>query len=486
MKKSSKRLIVAALMACLWMLSPISARAQAPWQTDSTTNPTWIASPSTANVGIGTATPQSRCDVSGYLSFGTNQISGFRKSAGKGILIDAYGPSDIEFLASTASNGYGARMYAYNGDGSFRIATRANAASWTDSMTFLGSSVGLGTITPQTRLDVTGGYLSFGTSQAGGFRKTAGSGILIDPYGPSDIEFLASSASNGYGARLYASNGDGSFRIATRSNSTTWTDVMSFLGGNVGIGVTSPTTALQIATPGAALFPARFLSTTSGSGVMLDMTGNGEIDVAGLKIGGTALPDVQSPGQSLYLNRSTNYDVIVGSSTNTHGLQVQSTGTSSFAGNVSVAGTLTATSVVNAVYGQDVAEWVRGDRELAPGTVVIVNPEKTNEVMPSSKAYDTSVAGVVSSQPGVILGRPGELKATIATSGRVRVKVDARRGAIRMGDLLVTSDEPGTAMKSEPIEVGGRKFHQPGTIVGKALEPLPDGVGEILVLLCLG
>jgi len=42
------------------------------------------------------------------------------------------------------------------------------------------------------------------------------------------------------------------------------------------------------------------------------------------------------------------------------------------------------------------------------------------------------------------------------------------------------------AMKSRPIDVGGRKFHQPGTILGKALEPLSEGVGEILVLLCLG
>lgn len=155
-------------------------------------------------------------------------------------------------------------------------------------------------------------------------------------------------------------------------------------------------------------------------------------------------------------------------------------------GNVNIDGTLTATSVVNAVYGQDVAEWVRSDRELSAGTVVVLNPETTDQVIPSTQAYDTTVAGVVSAQPGVILGRPGALKATVATSGRVRVRVDARKGPIHVGDLLVTGEEPGTAMKSQPIELGGRKFHQPGTILGKALEPLPDGVGEILVLLCLG
>ena len=40
-------------------------------------------------------------------------------------------------------------------------------------------------------------------------------------------------------------------------------------------------------------------------------------------------------------------------------------------------------------------------------------------------------------------------------------------------------------MKSEPMEINGRRFHQPGTIIGKALEPLDAGTGEILVLLSL-
>ncbi|HWW76384.1 MAG TPA: hypothetical protein VNZ44_13390, partial [Pyrinomonadaceae bacterium] len=95
------------------------------------------------------------------------------------------------------------------------------------------------------------------------------------------------------------------------------------------------------------------------------------------------------------------------------------------------------------------------------------------------------VAGVVSETPGVILGTGGEGKLKVATTGRVRVKVDASRGAIEVGDLLVTSDAEGVAMKSEPLTIGGRMFHAPGTIIGKALEPLEKGVGEILVLLSL-
>ncbi|HEY9282976.1 MAG TPA: hypothetical protein VIP46_05945 [Pyrinomonadaceae bacterium] len=81
--------------------------------------------------------------------------------------------------------------------------------------------------------------------------------------------------------------------------------------------------------------------------------------------------------------------------------------------------------------------------------------------------------------------RGGEGKVMVATTGRVRVRVDATRAPVRIGDLLVTSDMPGVAMKSEPIIVGGRRIHAPGTIIGKALEPLAGGTGEILVLLSM-
>ncbi len=60
------------------------------------------------------------------------------------------------------------------------------------------------------------------------------------------------------------------------------------------------------------------------------------------------------------------------------------------------------------------------------------------------------------------------------------------RAPIRVGDLLVTSDIEGVAMKNEPVDVAGdAKMHRPGTLIGKALEPLEKGRGEILVLLSL-
>ena len=152
-------------------------------------------------------------------------------------------------------------------------------------------------------------------------------------------------------------------------------------------------------------------------------------------------------------------------------------------GSLHANGTITGTSIT-ATY-QDIAEWVRSRQQLPAGTVVVLDPTETNRVMASARPYDTSVAGVVSAQPGLILGEAGEGRVMVATMGRVRVRVDATRAPIRVGDLLVTSDTPGVAMRSIPLDLGGTAIHRPGTLIGKALEPLAGGVGEILVLLSL-
>jgi hypothetical protein len=153
-------------------------------------------------------------------------------------------------------------------------------------------------------------------------------------------------------------------------------------------------------------------------------------------------------------------------------------------GNTNVTGNMNVTGNINAKY-QDVAEWVESSQALAAGTVVVLDQTKSNQVIASSQAYDTRVAGVISLQPGIALGENGAGKVLVATTGRVRIKVDASRESIHVGDLLVTSDVAGVAMKSQPLDVGGVQIHRPGTLIGKALEPLEKGSGTILVLLSL-
>lgn len=152
-------------------------------------------------------------------------------------------------------------------------------------------------------------------------------------------------------------------------------------------------------------------------------------------------------------------------------------------GNITAIGTIEG-GVIKAKY-QDVAEWVESSQELNAGTVVILDSDKSNQVIASTSAYDSRVAGVISLQPGITLGQHAEGRVLVATTGRVKVKVDASNGPIKIGDLLVTSDKEGVAMKSIPIELGGARIHRPGTLIGKALEPLASGTGEILVLLSL-
>jgi hypothetical protein len=153
-------------------------------------------------------------------------------------------------------------------------------------------------------------------------------------------------------------------------------------------------------------------------------------------------------------------------------------------GNINVTGNVTASGSIAAKY-QDIAEWVPSIQKLSAGTVIVLDSSRVNHVRASTRAYDTSVAGVISESPGLILGEEGKDKLKVATTGRVKVRVNVGIGSIQVGDLLVTSGVEGVAMKSVPIKLGGVFIHRPGTLIGKALEPLEKGTGEILVLLSL-
>ena len=126
----------------------------------------------------------------------------------------------------------------------------------------------------------------------------------------------------------------------------------------------------------------------------------------------------------------------------------------------------------------DVAEYMLVSENVSPGTVLIIG--KGGILQPSVKEYDTHVAGIVSTAPGVSLGtkeagNPGE--ALIAVAGKVPCKVDASKGPIDEGDLLTTSDNPGYAMKATNPQIG--------TILGKAMGTLESGTGTIEVLVTL-
>jgi hypothetical protein len=126
----------------------------------------------------------------------------------------------------------------------------------------------------------------------------------------------------------------------------------------------------------------------------------------------------------------------------------------------------------------DIAEYFPVTEDPEPCTVMVIGED--SKLQCSSTAYDTTVAGIVSTAPGVSLGTndDGNIgEKLIAVAGRVPCKVDATYAPIMPGDLLTTSDTPGHAMKATNPQIG--------TILGKALEPLDSGTGVIEVLVTL-
>ena len=123
---------------------------------------------------------------------------------------------------------------------------------------------------------------------------------------------------------------------------------------------------------------------------------------------------------------------------------------------------------------------------LQPGMIVCIDPKNPGQLVTSSKAYDKTVAGVMSGaggvKPGMLMGQKGtqaDGAHPVALTGRVYCMVDADKGGIEPGDLITTSDTPGHGMKVKKHDKAQ------GAIVGKAMTALEKGKGLVLVLVSL-
>ena len=136
--------------------------------------------------------------------------------------------------------------------------------------------------------------------------------------------------------------------------------------------------------------------------------------------------------------------------------------------------------------GADIAEFfsVTGNtKTYEPGDVLVISTSDDRTVEKSTGAYSTLVAGVYATKPGVLLteqnvadNKPGE-GVPMGVIGVIPTKVCMEGGAIKRGDLIVTSSTPGVAMKADIDKV------KIGQVIGKALEGFNGtGVQKIKIL----
>jgi hypothetical protein len=145
------------------------------------------------------------------------------------------------------------------------------------------------------------------------------------------------------------------------------------------------------------------------------------------------------------------------------------------------------TQVLEITGGSDLSEnFDIQSPQAEPGMIVRIDATHPGELAVSDRAYDRTVAGVVSGaggvKPGMLMGQrqtKADGKYPVALTGRVYCFVDATHGAIEPGDLITTSTTPGHGMK-----VSDHARAQ-GAIIGKAMTPLASGRGLVLVLVSL-
>jgi hypothetical protein len=239
-------------------------------------------------------------------------------------------------------------------------------------------------------------------------------------------------------------------------------------GGNVGIGQNNPGEKLHVngivySSSGGLKFPDSTIQTTAagpgaahwgtmGASIIATNSGNVGIGIGGvptekLNVGGTVL--------------------------------------------VQGAGARVITPVLEITGGSDLSEQfeIRADDSGAlpsPGMVVSIDPENVASLVVSNQAYDRRVAGVISGAGdvncGVLMGQKGSQADganPVALTGRVYCRADASRTPIELGDLLTTSPTPGHAMAVTDYPKAQ------GAILGKAMSPLKQGRGLVLVLVSL-
>lgn len=199
----------------------------------------------TGNLGIGTVSPQGKLHIGTTISNNATYNGQLILKAGT----STFGPQEVgglEIVQADLNAGYGMKLYTNSSSDQCGIATRHNSATWTErlSISTVTGNVGIGTISPGTKLEVSSSDLNnIFVTNPDTSGATTGSGIGFKAYNGSSIAqsagiFLtANSWSYGtYSANQLSLGSDGTGGLALRSANSA---PISFFTGGSSAGVSS-------------------------------------------------------------------------------------------------------------------------------------------------------------------------------------------------------------------------------------------------------
>ncbi len=204
------------------------------------------------NVGIGTTSPVAKLHIEN--SSGANIIL----NSNTGLVNNGIYMSEG---ASSTPTQNGAYFYYDSSANAVKLDTGTSSLSTKLTVLRDSGNVGIGTTSPTFKLDVTGDGIR-------NTRATAGWAGWFENTGSSSGVIVTAGVDSG-DAPLLIRKQDGTGLFSVRGNGVSW-----FNGGNVGIGTTSPNTALEV--DGAiSTTTSDYVQGTTGSRLLLETSGSG-------------------------------------------------------------------------------------------------------------------------------------------------------------------------------------------------------------------